>query len=221
MKQAFPYLLLPVVLVRAQPRAPARARRRGPRRPLRRHRPAGGRGHLRGRLLAHLAAARLRGAGRLPAAAGAELAVPDLPLLPRLQRPGHRPFDVLPLRGPAPAARRARAAGAPVLLAFRQDARPVLLDGAHLPGSGAAGDRARPLRPGRLLRRRGADAGPLRDGARGAGLDGHARAREHLPRSPGPRPADADGAALRDGARGAAARAAPGAAALASSRFPT
>ena len=105
---AFPFLLQPVVLGRAQPRATARARRRAARGALRRNRAAGRRGALRDRLLAHLAAARLRGARRLPDPPRSRLAVPDVPVVRRLQRDRERALDLLLVRGSAPAAGRAR-----------------------------------------------------------------------------------------------------------------
>ena len=57
-----------------------------------------------GRVLADGAARRLRRVRRLPAAARPVVAVPDVPLVPRLQRHRHRAVDVLPLGRPAAAA---------------------------------------------------------------------------------------------------------------------
>ena len=99
------------------------------------------------RLLAHLAAPRLRGAGRLPDPAGAVLALPDLPLLPRLQRHRHR-------RSPRSSSPRTCACCWPRpsradRLFYSRFARTVgqaSLDGGDLPGPGAARRRPRPLR---------------------------------------------------------------------------
>ena len=60
------------------------------------------------RLLGDAAAGGLRRARRLPAPPRAVVAVPDVPLLPRLQRRRHIAVDVLPVGRSAPAARRAR-----------------------------------------------------------------------------------------------------------------
>ena len=83
---AFPFLLQPLFWS-ARNRARRRERGDGLRAALFGGIGAAGRGGaLRDRLLAHLAARRLRGARRLPDPARARLAVPDLPLVRRLQR---------------------------------------------------------------------------------------------------------------------------------------
>ena len=90
-------------LVVAQPRAAARARRSGPRPPVRRRRARRLRRALPGRVLADGPPGGLRRARRLPAAARPVVAVPDVPVVPRVQRRRHGAVDVLSLRRSAPA----------------------------------------------------------------------------------------------------------------------
>ena len=190
----------PTWCVGPQPRAAPRAgRRRARRRSSAASASLVGAAIFAHRLLAHLAAARLRGAGRLPGAPGPLLALPDVPLVPGLQRHRHRALDVLPLRGPAPAAGRAGAAAPALLLALRADrrARPRWMVVVFLL-PGAARGRPRPLRAAPLYYAGGrADRRAVRRDPRGAGLPGHPAARQRLPRPPRARRADADGPALR------------------------
>ena len=214
MTQAFPWLLLPVLWG-----ARNRARRRERGDSLRAALFGGiglarGRGDLRHRLLAHLAAARLRGARRLPRPPRPRLALPHLPLLRGLQRGGERALHLLPLRGPAPAPRRARSR--PTRLFHSRFARTVgqsALDGGRLRPPGAARDRPRPLRAPRLLPAGGGHGRPLRrDPLRGR-CGGHPRPGERLSRPSRARHPDAHGAAVRGRDRRAPALPAPRAAA--------
>ena len=143
-----------VALGRAQSRPPAREGRFGARRPVRRHRGGGRDRPLRDRLLADLAAPRLRGARRLPRPARPRLALPDLPVFRGLQRGRHLAEHVLPVRGPAPPAPRPGPTRPAVPLALRADRRAVLVDGRGLRPAGAPRDRPRAVRAGELLRHR-------------------------------------------------------------------
>src|SRR5207247_2812430 len=168
---------------------------------------------LRGRVLADPAAPRLRGARRLPRAPRTRLALPDLPVLPRLQRGGDLALDLLPLGGPPAPSRGPRPPRAPLLLALRPGGRPVRLDGGRLPAPRAPRHRPRALRRSRVLPDRGGDGPALRADPMRARGGGHPRPGERLPCPAGPRRADADGPALRHGARAPAALPSAGAAA--------
>ena len=88
----------------------------------------------------------LRGARRLPAAHRPVVAVPDLPLVPRVQRRRHRAVDVLSLRRSAAAARGAGRDAAPVSRALLAHRRAGVVDGRDLSGAGAGRRRPRAMR---------------------------------------------------------------------------
>ena len=153
MVRAFPYLLLPHVL---SSRNRARRRERGDLHARRCCSAASASlvcaRAVPGRVLADGAARRLRGARRLPAAPRPVVAVPDVPLVPRLQRRRHGAVDVLPVRRSAAAAGGAGRDAAAVPRALRAHGRPGVVDGRDLPRAGADGRRARALRRPVVLR---------------------------------------------------------------------
>src|SRR5688500_7705273 len=92
------------VLVVAQPRDTAATRRRGADAAVRWNRNRGVRGAVRRIVLADTPAEDVRRARGLSAAARIVVAVPHVPVVPRVQRRRDGALDVLPVRRPAAAA---------------------------------------------------------------------------------------------------------------------
>ena len=150
-----PRLSLPAAAapaVVAQPRAAARARRLLARAAVRRRRHRRLRRAVSGRVLADRPPRGLRRARRLPAAHGPVVAVPDVPLVSRLQRRRHRAVDLLPGRRSAAAAGGADRDAAAVPRALPAHRGAGVVDGGDLSRAGADRRRPRQVRRPDVLR---------------------------------------------------------------------
>ena len=105
-----------------------------------------------GVVLDHDPARCVRRARRFSAPHRPVVAVPHVPVVPRVQRRRHRAVDLLSVGRSAAAAGGADRRPAAFLRAIREDRAAVVVDGRRVPAAGAAGRRHRPLRAVHVLR---------------------------------------------------------------------
>ena len=201
----FPVPAAALVLGRAQPHAPARARRLAARPAVRRRRAGRRWGAVLGCVLADLAARGLRRIRRLPAAPRPVVALPLVPGLPCVQRHRHGAVLVLSLRRSAAADDQPDCGAQALCRALHAHAGIRVVDGDHLHDAGAVRYRRRQVRAAGVLSHGGGHGRAVRHHSGRARVGLHAVRRQRISRPSRARPADADGPGLRSRHRPAAA----------------